>query len=498
MPFEAAARPIYHENELWMFRATRPFLFFDYFRVPYLVDTDGETPPSALAGWDRLGPVQNEVRSLFWPDLRREGAPESLSPGTYRLDTIPIFGRVVPDATIAELLVDAGDGWHATTPVVDSQGQVVASIWRNDSGSILLPFDPGETIETCWSERYLALHVGSRRAGFKRLALRSYYRLRPFLPRATQIWLRRRFSRIQARVHFPRWPVESGLHDLYRFLLGLAAELAGTAVPHIAAWPDGASWALVLTHDVEQEAGYRNIDRLRDAEAALGYRSSWNFVPRRYDVEDSVVDDLKQAGFEVGVHGLYHDGRDLESLEMLQERLPEIRAHAERWGATGFRSPATHRQWDLMPLLGFDYDSSYPDTDPFEPQAGGCCSLLPFFNRDLVELPITLPQDHTLFVILQRPDESAWVDKALAVRAEGGVAVLITHPDYMLEQALVDVYARFLTRFRDDPELWRALPGEVSDWWRRRAASHLEEAEGGWRIVGPAAEDGTIAFAQPG
>ena len=51
----------------------------------------------------------------------------------------------------------------------------------------------------------------------------------------------------------------------------------------------------------------------------------------------------------------------------------------------------------MMPRLGFEYDSSYTDTDPYEPQPGGCCSYLPYFNESLVELPITLPQDHTVF-----------------------------------------------------------------------------------------------------
>ena len=92
-------------------------------------------------------------------------------------------------------------------------------------------------------------------------------------------------------------------------------------------------------------------------------------MPERYAVADERVRALVADGFEVGVHGLRHDGRDLESLATLEKRLPAMRAWAERWGAVGFRSPATHRGWDLIPLLGFDYDSSYPDTDPFEPQA---------------------------------------------------------------------------------------------------------------------------------
>jgi peptidoglycan/xylan/chitin deacetylase (PgdA/CDA1 family) len=250
----------------------------------------------------------------------------------------------------------------------------------------------------------------------------------------------------------------------------------------------------VLTHDVETQVGYEHIDLLKGVEEAAGHRSSWNLVPRRYDVSDDVVRALQADGFEVGVHGLYHDGRDLESLATLQERLPAIREHAERWGAVGFRSPATHRKWELMPLLGFDYDTSSPDTDPFEPQAGGCCSLLPFFNGELVELPVTLPQDHTLFVILRR-DESAWIEKARAVRDRGGMALLITHPDYMLEPSSLEQYRRFLDAFAGDEELWRALPRDVSAWWRRRAASSIERDGDGWKVVGPAAGEAAIATA---
>ncbi len=108
-----------------------------------------------------------------------------------------------------------------------------------------------------------------------------------------------------------------------------------------------------------------------------------------------------------------------------------MRGAAERWQAVGFRSPATQRQWELMPLLGFDYDSSYPDTDPFEPQGGGCCAWLPFFNQGMVELPLTMQQDHTLFVILRHGDETAWVEKAEFLRGRGGLALIDTHPDYL-------------------------------------------------------------------
>jgi hypothetical protein len=217
-------------------------------------------------------------------------------------------------------------------------------------------------------------------------------------------------------------------------------------------------------------------------------------VPGRYVVDDDVVRRLTDDGFEIGVHGLYHDGRDVAPA-FVTERLPAMTAAAKRWSATGFRAPATRRVWEVMPTLGFDYDSSYPDTDPFEPDGGGCCSWLPFFNGGTVELPITLPQDHTLFRILRHSDESLWLRKAEELRQRGGMVLLITHPDYMLDLPSREAYGRFLDAHADDATAWAALPREVSSWWRRRAGSHLERIDGRWEIVGPAAGEGRVTFA---
>jgi peptidoglycan/xylan/chitin deacetylase (PgdA/CDA1 family) len=447
-----------------VFETTQPFAFFDYVRTPYRV--------GAASPLDGFACARRGDRALYWPD-----APGDLSSTQ--------FGALVRAERMRDRLPST---WRPLADLHELDGAVAGSVWT-DGESIALPFDPSAAIEAYWTESYGAASA----SGLKRAAMRAYYRVRPALPRRVQIALRRGFTRIQARAQFPRWPVEPGLHDLYALLFDWAAHVAGEPVPWIAPWPRDYSWALVLTHDVEQELGYRSLHLLRDIERELGYRSSWNFVPRRsYRVEESVVEELTADGFEVGVHGLYHDGRDLESLETFQERLPEMQEYGRRWGAVGFRSPATHRSADLMPLLGFDYDSSYPDTDPFEPQAGGCCSWLPYFLGDVVELPITLTQDYTAFVLLRRPDESLWVEKTEVLRERGGLALLITHPDYMLDEPLLEAYRRFLARYRDDAEVWKPLPREVSAWWRRRAASTIERDGGGWRIAGPAADEGRV------
>jgi hypothetical protein len=254
----------------------------------------------------------------------------------------------------------------------------------------------------------------------------------------------------------------------------------------------------VLTHDVETQVGYDHLSDLLELELEAGYRSSWNFVPRsRYTVDDKVLRSLREQGFEIGVHGLYHDGRDISSLGTLRRRLPAIRAYAERWQARGFRSPGTLRSAELMPLLGFEYDSSFSDTAPFEPQAGGCCTWLPYMLGDLVELPITLVQDHTLFDLLAHQDERMWIDKTHFLRDRGGMALFLTHPDYVGGGHLVDAYRRVLDEFAGDTTAWKALPAEVSEWWRRRSHSNLQRNNGDWCVVGPAEGEARIEFVTP-
>jgi hypothetical protein len=467
-----------------MFVASHRFLPLDVLRVPHRIGEDDCRGPMGFA---RVSAEADGGRcSLFWPRPDHEGL-SGKAPGRHALGGIPIFARVLD----ADLLTGAlPNGWHADPPA----GEAAVSLWRHEDGSLLLPFDPGEAIQLLWSEAYLAaLGDGDGPS----LAARAYYRVRPVLPRRMQIALRRSYSRIQARREFPRWPVEPALHDLLRLAHGWLTEIAQGPVPWLSPWPGPYRWAVVLTHDVETAAGQAQIGVMRGIERELGYRSSWNFPALRYAVDESVVAALRQDGCEIGVHGVHHDGRDLESLPMLESRLPAMRAVAERWGAEGFRSPATQRSWALMPRLGFAYDSSSPDSDPFEPQPGGCCSWWPFFNEAMVELPITMPQDHTVFTILRRDGEAAWLEKSRAIRERSGMALLLTHPDYLGTPEAAEPYRRTLAALGHDATAWRALPRDVAAWWRRRAASTVERDGDGWRVAGPAAGEGSVRLDAP-
>jgi hypothetical protein len=487
-----------------LFKASHPFAFFDYFRTPYEVRP--HRPENSHAGAATFVRTLTSVassgqapRSLMWVDAdARPAAPSAADQaGCYRLDNFTFFGHVTPDAAVPAMLPQHGRGWQSAESIRAADGRRAAAVWRDTDGNVFLPFDPGEVMRLYWSEGYRDIGRSAIAAFGRAAVLRGYYLARPAMPRSVQLGLRRLFTRVQAASAFPGWPIEDSLHDFYGWLFALIADLADAPVPFLGLWPDGRSWALVLTHDVETAAGYRDMDLLRGPERARGYRSSWNFVGARYQVDDDTISSLQDERCEIGIHGLWHDGRDLAG-RLLDERLPAMWENASRWNAVGFRSPATHRDWELMHRLGFDYDSSYTDTDPYEPQPGGCCTFLPYFNRSTVELPITLPQDHTLFTILQHADAGLWLRKAGHIRDRGGMVLVLTHPDYAQDQRLADGYQTLLDTFADDGTAWHALPREVAAWWRRRAASTIRGNGDGWNIDGPASDIGRVCFAGAG
>jgi len=457
----------------------------DTYRVPYVVEGK---PPGAGSG--RI--ASRRGAELLWvvPD------PSTVR-AWHRVREIPVFAAVAADSEVRQALEASGRDWRPSDAIRDTTGEVVTHVWRDSDASTLLPFDPNAVVRAFLREEYVDAD-GAVAQGATALARRLYYRARPALPRRVQILMRRRFARLQERALFPSWPVETALGDLYGYLLRLVEEAHGAPLPWIAPWPSPHEWAVVLTHDVEREAGYRHVEAVADLERRLGVRSAWYFVPERdYDVDAGLVRAFSDDGFEIGVHGLRHDGRDLSAAEF-ERRLPAMRAYGERWGSVGFRAPATQRSWQLMEQLGFDHDSSYSDVARYEPQSGGSCSVLPFFIGDIVELPITLPMDHTLFELLAHEDGRLWFEKASFLRERGGIALLLTHPDYMLQPARLAEYERFLSHVACDSSAWLALPREVAAWWRRRAASSLELHGAAWRVVGPAANDARVVLGSSG
>ncbi len=301
-------------------------------------------------------------------------------------------------------------------------------------------------------------------------AKRVYYRLKPALPRPLTRSLRRLHGRLARPSEGLAWPVEE---RFVRFQAGVVRhvldelEVAGAAFLDF--WPRGAPFALVLTHDVETDRGQKFAGAVADLEEAMGFRSSFNLVASRYPLDFGLIEDLVGRGFEVGVHGLYHDGRLFSSRGEFSRRARLINERLRELGACGFRSPLTHRHPEWMQELAIEYDSSFFDTDPYEPIPGGTMSIWPFQLGAFIELPCTLVQDHTLRVVLGERTTRIWLKKLEFIADARGMALLTTHPDYLREPTTLDLYRDFLTELGGRRDYWQALPREVARWWRARA-----------------------------
>ena len=320
-----------------------------------------------------------------------------------------------------------------------------------------------------------------------------YYALKPLMPRRLQLALRRAYAPRQAKREFPAWPFEPSLVE-YRDaeLLAQRREAGVERLPIVNFWPEGKRYCALLTHDVEGPAGVANVMRVIELEQRYGFASCWNFVAEWYDIPDGLFDEVRARGCEIGLHGILHDGKLFSSRASFEANLPKIRDYSERWGTVGFRSPATHRNADWMHELPVEYDSSFPDTDPFEPQPGGCCSIMPFFFGDVVELPLTMMQDHTMFEILREPGIDRWTEKADWIMRHHGLITLNVHPDYVVEQRYLDRYEAFLSYLAERRDAgWHALPRDAARWWRQRVG--LAVAADG-TIAGVADQPASVAF----
>jgi len=255
----------------------------------------------------------------------------------------------------------------------------------------------------------------------------------------------------------------------------------------------------VMTHDVETSAGRDFCQALMDVNDAFGIKSSFQVVPEeRYSVSRAFLDSIRARGFEVNVHDLNHDGHLFSSHVEFKRRAAQINQYGREFGAKGFRSGVLYRNPDWYDAFEFCYDMSIPNVAHLDPQRGGCCTVMPFFIGEILELPVTATQDYTLFHILREYSIDLWKTQVDMITGEHGLVNFIVHPDYVMERRALDVYKSLLghlSQQRAERQVWIALPGQVAEWWKLRNQMRLVRRNGHWQIEGEGRERAQIAYA---
>ncbi|MGP8125738.1 MAG: hypothetical protein ACLQEQ_07765 [Nitrososphaerales archaeon] len=223
-----------------------------------------------------------------------------------------------------------------------------------------------------------------------------------------------------------------------RFLADVEAEALERSKFFVrkARWPRNAQVAACITHDVDnvrrpmthllRRAGrfsfsdivlallglrslYNNIDLIADLEARRGFRSSFYFLSKNYDLSAlaGTAGRLAGSGWEVGLHGDFGTHDSAEEMAGAVARLNSafgrrpvgLREHYLRFDYD--------KTWEIAQSSGFLYDSSVGNRDRLGFRLGLCTPFYPpdsgWKRMNVLELPLVL-MDTTLWGYLGRSE----------------------------------------------------------------------------------------------
>jgi len=365
------------------------------------------------------------------------------------------------------------------------------------SSEVCLPFDPVEVIDNLRLERY----PGAKDSWIRSRAREAYYFLRPVLHRLARQQIQRTQLGRQKGVAFPNWPVDRTVENICEQILLLALQVSGAdRIPFIWFWPRGARGSVLMTHDVETERGRDFCAQLMDIDDSFGIKASFPIVPeRRYSVSPQFLATIRDRGFEISIQDLNHDGRLFNEREQFLKRADRINKYARAYGAKGFRAAVLYRKPDWYDALDFSHDMSIPNSARLDPQRGGCCTVMPYFIGNILELPVTTTQDYTLFNLLGERSIELWRKQIELILEKNGLVTFIVHPDYVMDDELMPLYKEllnYLRKLQETAGIWLTLPSEVDRWWRERSKMQLVPCGDEWRIEGEGAARAILAYAR--
>ena len=251
------------------------------------------------------------------------------------------------------------------------------------------------------------------------------------------------------------------------------------------------------------------VDSLRSYHSAPTF-----FIPavvlRRHP---ALIAEIANQGAEVGIHGYVHnDYRTLSAGEQYKQTEQAISVfQSTHIPHLGFRNPYlgwTEEALQIFATLGFTYESNEAvrhdviDLDHLSPllrsgyakslalfQAIPCSiyALRPHFERMLLRIPTSIPDDEMLFDRLRFNVEEVgriWSEVMERVYDLGGLYTLNLHPERgVLCKRALDILLSYSST-RTLP-VWKARLQDIAQWWKERSQFKLaisSVAPHRWRV----------------
>ena len=209
------------------------------------------------------------------------------------------------------------------------------------------------------------------------------------------------------------------------------------------------------------------------------------------------IGHLQNTGAEIAAHGYDHVDLGAHSLAEAEEQLKRAAEVFARYGIEvyGFRCPylrCTDGLLNALPEGMFDYSSNkaiwwdvIPSTEAhsvapicdvlyrlYKPTSALDAVCMPWIRSDMVEIPVSLPDDlqlHDGFHLGPEGITQAWSQILHRTHQRGELFVLQFHPElaWRCHQPLVTLL-REATRLQ--PPVWIARLRDISHWWREKSS----------------------------
>ena len=291
-------------------------------------------------------------------------------------------------------------------------------------------------------------------------------------------------------VNFPEWPADSSVDLLRNIYMKLIKTNSSKKIPYINFWPNKNKFAVCLTHDLETSSSFKHIEEIRKIEKRYGFVSSWNILCKKYKIDFKKLKQLKKEGCEIALHGYNHDGKfPFLPKNKTIKRIRKCFSKLNEFQLTSFRSPQLQRNERFLKHISkyFICDSSVPDVDLRSPVAmrSGCCTVFPFIINNMVELPLTVPQDFRLIYTLKLSNAEyyeIWKNKIDYIKKLNGLVNILAHPDDYLSgnERYLSIYEKILKYLSKQKSYYHSTPSEIAKWWLERDKSKIK----GNKIIG--------------
>jgi hypothetical protein len=237
---------------------------------------------------------------------------------------------------------------------------------------------------------------------------------------------------------------------------------------------NGKKCACALTHDIDSSQGLRRAHSLKRIEERYDFPSAWYVPSDHFRLDIQTIRELANHG-EIGSHDTKHDGKLAQfSQEKLVRRLYESKqalSKAAKCSVEGFRAPLLQHSFKIINALrvtGYSYDTSIPTWEPKHPSTmspHGIGTVYPMMLNGIMDLPVTLPQDHQMIHVLgmnSKETVKIWTYLMSIIREMGGLCVFLIHPDYELALSEnLTVYEELLNFIEGEHDVWTTLPKSI-------------------------------------